>query len=167
MKKKTNQALITTRFDTLNKGQNMPMFPQCIIVIFLYIVTVCSFCSVDPWWEEVNCTKDFFCLTMLILFTLLYKKHTHRRISQRYRSESRRGEWALFSLMSSVLSFVFLWHASSYSAEVLADAWCHGPANRLSWSVSLHDCVSRWSWRVSVWSVWIDWREACLLGVST
>ena len=30
------------------------------------------------------------------------------------------------------------------------------------WSVSLHDCVSRWSWWVSVWSVCFDWREACL-----
>ena len=49
--------------------------------------------------------------------------HTHRReaalpswcyrrrggrVSQRYRFESRRGEWALFSLIPSALSFVFL-----------------------------------------------------------
>ena len=26
----------------------------------------------------------------------------------------------------------------------------------------MHDCVSRWRWRVSVWSVCFDWREACL-----
>ena len=60
----------------------------------------------------------------------------------------------------SALSFVFLWHASSDSAEVLADAWRCSPAGR-SWSVSCM-IVSRWSWRVSVWSVCFDWREACL-----
>ena len=65
-----------------------------------------------------------------------------------------------FSLISSALSFVFLWHASSDSAEVLADAWRRGPAYR-SWSVSCM-IVSRSSWRVSVWSVCFDWREACL-----
>ena len=32
------------------------------------------------------------------------------RVSQRYRFESRRGEWALFSLIPSALSFIFLWH---------------------------------------------------------
>ena len=32
------------------------------------------------------------------------------RVSQRYRFESRRGQWALFSLIPSALSFVFLWH---------------------------------------------------------
>ena len=57
-------------------------------------------------------------------------------------------------------SFVFLWHASSDSAEVLADAWRRGPADR-SWSLSCM-IVSRSSWRVSVWSVSFDWREACL-----
>ena len=25
----------------------------------------------------------------------------------------------------------------------------------------MHDCVSRWSWRVSVWSICFDWREVC------
>ena len=42
----------------------------------------------------------------------------------------------------------FLRHASSDSAEVLADAWRRGPADR-SWSVSCM-FVLRWSWRVSV-----------------
>ena len=87
------------------------------------------------------------------------RKH-YGRVSQRYRFESRRGQWALFSLISSALSFVFLWHASSDSAEVLADAWRRGPADR-SWSLSCM-IVSRSSWRVSVWSVSLDWREACL-----
>ena len=50
--------------------------------------------------------------------------------------------------------------ASPNSAEVLADAWHRGPADR-SWSVSCM-IVSRWSWRVSVWSVCFDWREAAL-----
>ena len=58
------------------------------------------------------------------------------------------------------LSFVFLWHASSDSAKVLADAWRRGPPDR-SWSVSCM-IVSWSSWRVSVWSVCFDWREACL-----
>ena len=31
-------------------------------------------------------------------------------VSQRYRFDSRWGDWALFSLMPSALSFVFLWH---------------------------------------------------------
>ena len=87
------------------------------------------------------------------------RKH-YGRVSQRYRFESRRGQWALFSLIPSALYFVFLWHASSDSAEVLADAWRRGPADR-SWSVSCM-IVSRSSWRVSVWSVCFDWREACL-----
>ena len=51
-------------------------------------------------------------------------------------------------------------HASSHSAEVLADAWRRSPADR-SWSVSCM-IVSRSSWRVSVWSVCFDRREACL-----
>ena len=87
------------------------------------------------------------------------RKH-YGRVSQRYRFESRRGQWALFFLTPSALSFVFLWHASSDSAEVLADAWRRGPADR-SWSVSCM-IVSRSSRRVSVWSVCFDWREACL-----
>ena len=35
------------------------------------------------------------------------RKH-YGRVSQRYRFESRRGQWALFSLIPSALSFVFL-----------------------------------------------------------
>ena len=35
------------------------------------------------------------------------RKHDGR-VSQRYRFESRRGQWALFSLIPSALSFVFL-----------------------------------------------------------
>ena len=42
------------------------------------------------------------------------RKH-EGRISQRYRFESRRGEWALFSLMPSALSFVFLWHTHTHT----------------------------------------------------
>ena len=87
------------------------------------------------------------------------RKH-YGPVSQRYRFESRRGQWAFFSLIPSTLSFVFLWHASSDSAEVLADAWLRGPADR-SWSLSCM-IVSRSSWRVSVWSVSFDWRETCL-----
>ena len=45
------------------------------------------------------------------------------------------------SLIPSALSFVFLWHASSDSAEVLADAWRRCPADR-SWSVFMHDCFA-------------------------
>ena len=40
------------------------------------------------------------------------------------------GNGHFFPLIPSALSFVFLWHASSDSAEVLADAWCRGPADR-------------------------------------
>ena len=90
-------------------------------------------------------------------------KH-YGRVSQRYKFESRRGQWALFSLIPSALSFVFLWHASSDSAEVLADAWRSSPADR-SWSVSCM-IVSGSSWRVSVWSVFsTDTRRACRRGV--
>ena len=38
-------------------------------------------------------------------------------------------------------TLVFLWHASSDSAEDLADAWRRGPADR-SWSVFMHDCFA-------------------------
>ena len=37
------------------------------------------------------------------------------RVSHRYRFESRRGQWALFSLIPSALSFVFLWHTHTHS----------------------------------------------------
>ena len=70
------------------------------------------------------------------------------------------GNGHLFSLILSALSFVFLWHASSDSAEVLADAWRCGPADR-SWSVPCM-IISLWSWRLSVWSVCFDWCESCL-----
>ena len=36
-------------------------------------------------------------------------------VSQRYRFESRWGEWALFSLIPSALSFVFLWHTHTHT----------------------------------------------------
>ena len=39
------------------------------------------------------------------------------------------GNGHFFPLIPSALSFVFLWHASSDSAEVLADAWRRGPAD--------------------------------------
>ena len=40
---------------------------------------------------------------------------TMGRVSQRYRFESRRGQWALFSLIPSALSFVFLWHTHTHT----------------------------------------------------
>ena len=42
------------------------------------------------------------------------RKH-YGRVSQRYRFESRRGQWALFSLIPSALSFVFLWHTHTHT----------------------------------------------------
>ena len=42
------------------------------------------------------------------------RKH-YGRVSQRYRFESRRGQWALFSLIPSALSFVFLWHTHAHT----------------------------------------------------
>ena len=45
------------------------------------------------------------------------RKH-YGRISQRYRFESRWGQWALFSLTSSALSFVFLWHTQTLSLSL-------------------------------------------------
>ena len=39
------------------------------------------------------------------------------RVSQRYRFESRLGEWALSSLTPSALSFVFLWHTHTHSTH--------------------------------------------------
>ena len=36
-------------------------------------------------------------------------------VSQRYRYESRRGEWALFPLMPSALTFIFLWHTHKHA----------------------------------------------------
>ena len=74
--------------------------------------------------------------------------HTHGVVGAYPRgtgSNPVEGNGHFFSLIPSALSFVFLWHASSDSAEVLADAWCRGPADR-SWSVSCM-IVSRWSWR--------------------
>ena len=42
------------------------------------------------------------------------RKHDGR-VSQRYRFESRRGQWALFFLIPSALSFVFLWHTHTHT----------------------------------------------------
>ena len=43
-----------------------------------------------------------------------YRQHGGR-VSKRYRFESRRGQWALFSLIPSALSFVFLWHTHTHT----------------------------------------------------
>ena len=124
-----------------------------------------------PVWRRVYFARELF--RFFSCFSLIFALHpppspthtyTHTRWARipEVQVQSRQGEWALFSLTPSALSFefVFLWHASSDSAEVLADVWRRGPAER-SWSVS---CIiaSRWSWRVSVWSVCFDWREAGL-----
>ena len=42
------------------------------------------------------------------------RKHDGR-VNQRYGFESRRGQWALFSLIPSALSFVFLWHTNTHT----------------------------------------------------
>ena len=48
------------------------------------------------------------------------RKH-YGRVSQRYRFESRRGQWALFSLTPSALSFVFLWHTNTHTHTLRED----------------------------------------------
>ena len=53
---------------------------------------------------ELLAEKWFFGESSLF-FLFLIPSHSH---TQRYRFESRRGQWALFSLMPSALSFVFL-----------------------------------------------------------
>ena len=52
------------------------------------------------------------------------RKHygQYGRVSQRYRFESRRGQWALFSLIPSALSFVFLCHAGDCRRRALIEA---------------------------------------------
>ena len=60
--------------------------------------------------------------------------HTHVRVHTHTHTHTRARARAL-------------WHASSDSAEVLADAWRRGPAESRSVSCMI---VSRWSWRVSV-----------------
>ena len=55
------------------------------------------------------------------------RKH-YGRVSQRYRFESRRGQWALFSLIPSALSFVFLWHTHTHThARTHARTHTHTP----------------------------------------
>ena len=72
------------------------------------------------WWVSV--WSVCFDWRETCLLPWCNRKHDGH-VSQRYRFESCRGQWALYSLIPSALSFVFLWHASSDSAEVLADAW--------------------------------------------
>ena len=54
-----------------------------------------------------ECLKCLFRLTGGVPVVVVQSEH-YGRVSQRYRFESRRGQWALFSLIPSALSFVFL-----------------------------------------------------------
>ena len=79
------------------------------------------------------------------------RKHDGR-VSQRYRFKSRRGEWALCSLMPSALSSVFLWHTHT-----------HTHARTFSFLYTLPVYVRVWlssrlSWRL-FWSVRHSWRS--------
>ena len=47
------------------------------------------------------------------------------RVSQRHRFESRRGKRALFSLIPSALSFVFLWHTHTHARVRAVTVLCH------------------------------------------
>ena len=114
-------------------------------------------------WALFSSYRQLYLSSFSDTHTHTHTAHTHTHTAHTHtntHTHTRRGQWALFSLIPSALSFVFLWHASSDSAEVLADAWRRGPADR-SWSLSCM-IVSRSSWRVSVLSVSFDWREACL-----
>ena len=95
--------------------------------------------AVIDWWNRpVALVVIFFALCLLLLTwsiagiacrachssgTFFIVTHTPSwcnrkhggRVSKRYRFESRRGEWALFSLIPSALSFVFLWHTHTHT----------------------------------------------------
>ena len=103
-------------------------------------------------WCRLSCVPFAWPFTFIVTHT---HTHTHWRARRHTQAHTH-----THTHTHTHLSFVFLWHASSDSAEVLADAWRRGPADR-SWSVSCM-IVSRSSWQVSVWSVCFDWREACL-----
>ena len=153
------QLYLSSFFDTLRPTQrrSLQMLDVAVPQIGVGVFHAWLFRDrADGWVSEVFHSTD---ARRACRRGAIGSKH-YGRVSQRYRFESRRGQWALFPLIPSALSFVFLWHASSDSAEVLADAWRRGPADR-SWSLSCM-IVSRSSWRVSVWSVSFDWREACL-----
>ena len=84
-------------------------------------------CMIVSWWSwSVSCMIVLRWSWRLSVWSVCFdwreaglpswcnRKHSGRE-SQRYRFKSRWREWALFSLMPSALSFVFLWHTNTHT----------------------------------------------------
>ena len=102
--------------------------------IVMKILVIYSPTCISQWNWWVSVWSVHFNWRKACLLSWRNRKHDGC-VSQRYRLESRRGEWALFPLMPSALSFVFLWHMHTL-AHTCRDR------TQLSWIIQLHNKTS-------------------------
>ena len=88
--------------------------PLTLVVFFF------ALCLLPLTWSIVGIA----CQSSVTFFILTHthtcarvrtKTHARTKTHIHYRFESRRGQWALFSLIPSALSFVFLWHTNTHA----------------------------------------------------